>query len=152
MYFKKYFDKNMQTASKESVRVESVPDRHQREGGGSALAFQLEQVDSPLWGVGLLVQMGRAEGPCRRLRHAFPSPVPAWVQDRMLVRPEVLSLEPWEGARYHEHSTGGTVPSASASSWGSRGCIYPAALAGILSSRGRSLSSPESGSDAGHPN
>lgn len=42
----------MQTASKESVRVESVPDRRQRQGGGSALAFQLEQVDSPLWGVG----------------------------------------------------------------------------------------------------
>lgn len=47
-----------------------------------------------------------------------------------------LSPEPLEGARYRQHSTGGSLPSASAASGAGEGCVYPAALARMLISRG----------------
>lgn len=76
--------------------------------------------------------MGRAAGPRSWHCLAFPSSEPEWVSDTLPPKLEVLSPKPWEGAHCHEHSTGGTLPSASASSWGGRGSVHPAAGARML--------------------
>lgn len=79
----------------------------------------------------------------------IPGSEPEWVQDRLHLKHEVLSLEPSEGTDYHEHSTGGSLPSAWAAP-GAAGTTYPASTAaGTLLSGGRSPHSSGWGSYAG---
>lgn len=56
------------------------------------------------------------EGPCRSRCPDFPGSELEREQGTALCRTRRLSREPWagaRGARYREHSTGGTLPSAS---------------------------------------